>query len=211
MRGRTMSVRREVRRRGGSRGVGPSGAVVVALVPVFVFVFAVVLGGCGNRPDPRAPAGRDPELTSFGGWIEVTTRDRQIEGELIAVGANRRLFVLTGERSAAKGWVGKHLVVLHAREITSAKLYAYEGDSYWSAGTVLGVLSLPTTFIAPVIWILTIAVENQQLDQHRIFSYPGGALAVLARWARFPQGPPPGLGVAPVAAGSATAPARRPR
>jgi hypothetical protein len=166
------------------------------------------LAGCTARPDPRAPNTRDPETTSFGGWIDVTTRGRHIEGELLAVTADRRLLVLTGERSATKGWIGKAMVTIDAREISSAELYAYEPDSYWSTGSVVGMLCLPTTFIMPPLWFVTIVHENHQLDAYRIFSYPGGGLAALARWARFPQGPPPGLTVAPSAGGAATAPAR---
>jgi hypothetical protein len=134
----------------------------------------------------------------------VTLRDGQrVDGELIAVTRNRRLLVLSGKRDALRGWIGQRLVKIRVREIMSAELRGYDGDSYWGAG-VVGMAPLMGTLIAPGLWLIATAAENNALDEHRVFRYTGNVevLAAFARWARFPQGPPAGLRVVPRRAGA---------
>ncbi len=143
-------------------------------------------------------------MTAVGGWIEVTLRGGgKVEGELIAVEAKRRLFVLAGKRSEQRPWVAQSLVTVELRDLVEAELYAYEGDSFWLEGSV-GMITTVTTIIGPVLWLSATMMGNGKLDKYRVFSYsPGGKsffagggaarLAALAQWARFPQGMPAGF------------------
>jgi hypothetical protein len=153
---------------------------------------------------------RDPERSAVGGWIEISLRDgRTVEGELIAVGDDRRLLVLTGRRAEGKPWTGKSLVAVPLLDVAAAKLYAYDGESFWAEGLV-GMLTSITSIFLPFVWLAITIDANHDLDQHRVFHYSSHGLLALSRWARFPQGPPAGLRVAPQRARGAPPPVAAP-
>lgn len=149
---------------------------------------AFVLPACAANPAPEGwrPPAQEAERTVQGGWIVVKWRagdvKQRLEGELIAVD-EKRLDVLTasGLRSVPREQVGGLKLVGYGTEGTSLGLWTLLGTvSTLSHGGFL-LLTAPLWLIAG-----TAAAVG---ESNAGFAKP----EELAKYARFPQGLPPGL------------------
>jgi len=153
-------------------------------------VACAALAGCISNPDPRHPTLEMKEREGFGSYIEVTTRQHYlIAGELIAV--DRDLVRVL--RPAPPN----RLVAIPIGDVIGADLYTYESDSGFGGWGIAGGLSTLTHgfFLAlslPV-WIAVSAATAATESRHVLVSFPDDPWPALAKWARFPQGAPPGL------------------
>jgi hypothetical protein len=150
----------------------------------------IALAACKTNPDPRHPSPEMMQREAFGGYIVVTSRDGAlVTGELLAVAADR-LYVDGPDKRVP-------FVVARAN-ITEAELFEYEAGDVTTWG-VLGALSTAShgfwlVFSAPA-WIAATSITNAVESRHMILHYPSDGWEPLARWARYPQGPPEQLRV----------------
>lgn len=155
---------------------------------VRALAIAAALAGCAFNPDPRTRPIDTAIRDGRGGWIVITLASGvRLEGELISV-----------DRDAVRVLTTLGLVPLPQREITAAKLWAWDpkidGVVVWgSLGTASTVShGFILIFSAPV-WLLTTTVVASIESRHPRLEYPDHGWAELGHWARFPQGLPPGL------------------
>ncbi len=161
--------------------------------PSIAVVVLATLVACAAR-DPRPRALRDPLSSALGGWIEIAARGgRRVDGELLAVADDGALYVLTGRSLPERGWVAQRLEIIAPDQLLEARLTGDDGATYWSIPTYLGTLLSAVTLVGPLLWIAAVKEGDAQLAAHHAAHLPGASVEQLRRWARFPQGPPPGL------------------
>jgi len=161
-----------------------------ALLPLMV----VHLACAGtSAPDGFLPEPEDAGQEGFGAWIEVERVGQpRVEGEFIAVD-DETVYVLD-----AKG----ALIDIPRAQVTKAKLATYESQADLIGGwATLGTLStLSHGFIliisAPV-WIVAGGLTARAVSEEPLEHAPWQDWAKLRRFARFPQGLPPGAVPAP--------------
>jgi hypothetical protein len=152
--------------------------------------FVLALAACKTNPDPRHLPPETMQREAFGGYIVVTSRDGAlVTGELLAVAADR-LYVDGPDKYAP--------FVVARGNISTAELFEYESGDVTTWG-VLGTLSTAShgfllVFSAPL-WIAATSIANAVESRHMILHYPSDGWEPLARWARYPQGPPEQLRV----------------
>lgn len=148
---------------------------------------------CAHSSAPRGwlPRPAEAQATAYGGWIELTYRERgekhRTDGELIAVSGDS-VWVLTDT-------VG---VVIPTSAVEKGKLTAYAAQtSTMTTWIVVGTLATISNgafliFTAPM-WLiggsLAAGAESRSAERKQ----PPLAWSVLAPFARFPQGMPEGM------------------
>jgi len=157
------------------------------MVAILATACATNTAPSGFLPSPREAA----HTSAYGAWIELkvlgSSRERTVHGELLAVTADT-VWVLSDSSVA----------VLPTTVVGRGKLTAWRsGTGAVTGWTVLGVVSTLSNgvlliFTAPL-WIITgtLAGSNESYAPQR--DVPPLRWAELARFARFPQGIPPGL------------------
>jgi hypothetical protein len=163
-------------------------------VTELIVIAGCALAACKSNPDPRMPSYEDVQRSGLGGWLVVTSiHGGQIQGELIAVGA-ASITLLTWSQPPAP----RALRTIGIASIQEAELFRYvseaSGPGVWGG---LGTLSTIThgfflVFTAPL-WVVASALATGSETYHVVLSYPKHSMAELAKWARFPQGLPPGV------------------
>lgn len=162
----------------------------VCAAALLVFLFAL---GCEVTKAPRGFLADASDLPAdvYGGWIELTCSTAgktgvQVSGELIAVGRDS-VYV-----------VNDALHAIAFADVTSGRLAAYASYAGEMGGLVfLGTLSTISNgwflVLSAPMWIIggTVAVSVRMLEP--VVDYPREGLSSLARFARYPQGLPPGL------------------
>jgi hypothetical protein len=142
---------------------------------------------CTTNPDPRQPSIEMMQKRSFGGWIVVVQRDGGIHGgELIATdGGVIRVLNMRG------------MSVIPATTITWAGLYKYEHEGGLGAWGLLGGLSTIShgffLVISFPVWMLVTGIAIAVESGHVEIEYPDEDWREFSKWARFPQGMPPGM------------------
>lgn len=146
-----------------------------------------------NAPKGSVPHRKGIATNAFGGWVSLSFWDstRQIvEGEFIAVD-NDTVYVLVGDKLDAS----------KAADIRVARIILFNNDAagygVWTILTSLGTISnggfmiftLPMTLVTG---ILTTVAESKRVN---FFEYPEHDWGALSKYARFPQGIPPGVNV----------------
>lgn len=156
---------------------------------------ATLLGltACTGNPAPRgwlAPAAQ-AQSGVYGGWIELRyeegERERELEGELIAL-ADDTLFVLSDSSFQA----------LPRTLVRRARVTGYDPAtgllSAWTVGGIVGTASHGGFLIISLpVWILSGSLAANANSSAAKIEYPDGAWAALRKYARYPQGLPPGL------------------
>ncbi len=152
---------------------------------------AFMLIACASNPDPRRRSVEVAQRDGHGGWVIVERASGpSITGELIAV-APDAISVLDGER----------LLTVPRARVRRAELWPWDPQEgkllgWGGAGTIStlshGVLLLAT---APL-WLLTTAVVTINESTASELIYPHDRWEDLVKWARFPQGLPPGVAAA---------------
>jgi hypothetical protein len=157
---------------------------------VVAAVAAVANAACirGN-PDPRNPSLEVMERGGFGAWIALTTTaGASLEGELISVEPASLSLIMPGSG---------RLTVVQKASIAEGSVYKYESDSLagWAVVGTLSTLShgFFLIFTAPI-WSLSSAGIAGSESRHVIIELARGKWDEVAKWARFPQGMPPGFG-----------------
>ncbi len=153
---------------------------------------AILAAACATNTAPSGflPSPRQAQSSAYGAWIEleqVGSSRRTVEGELLAVTTDT-VWVLADSGA----------VVLPTSAVARGKLTAWSSGAGAVAGwTVLGVFStisngLLAGITAPL-WIITGTVAGSGESYAPQRNVPPQGWAELARFARFPQGMPPGL------------------
>jgi hypothetical protein len=161
--------------------------------PAGVWLLLPLLACAGNTaPAHFLPAPAEAEQDSYGGWIELTVkeggRERQVEGELIAVGGDT-------VRVLQAGGAG---VVIPTTLVQKGRLTGYRSSAGAIGGyTLLGTLSTLSNgwfliFTAPL-WIISGSIATGSESGAAMRTTPPRPWADLAEWARFPQGMPEGV------------------
>ncbi|MEO8707363.1 MAG: hypothetical protein ABI867_45465, partial [Kofleriaceae bacterium] len=151
----------------------------------------VVAVACATNPDPRRRSVAAAERTGYGGWIVVTMRDHaKVEGELIAIDP-AYIYILAFLPA------GPSLVNVQTESIEDAELFAYEREGGFGAWGIIGGLSTVShgffaVFTLPV-WIISSGLASALESRSVIATLSDAGMPGLAKWARFPQGIPPGL------------------
>jgi hypothetical protein len=148
-----------------------------------------VLAACISNPDPRNVAQKQVLRDGHGGWIEVVHANGYTDhGELIAV-TSTTLVVLTPTNE---------VVTDRIDTVQSAELFEYDTEhaKLGAWGGIGALSSVSHGFFAIIsipIWVATtITTEAIQSRSSRL-TYPDDAWTEFAKWARFPQGLPPGI------------------
>jgi hypothetical protein len=142
---------------------------------------AIALAGCSANPAPRGwlPQAEELPHETRGGWIVVRTRSGvHRAGELIAVSATK-VHVLT--RSG--------LEEVPLTDVRGASLALYEPRRVGAGALIVLTHGFFAVLTAPM-WL---AVASAASREH-VVEVSGAELPIVARYARFPQGLPPGVG-----------------
>jgi hypothetical protein len=155
-------------------------------------LLVILFGACTSNPDPRSPSLKMMEREGFGSYIVITLRDgHAIEGELISVEPTV-IRVLSLDRANAHPltWVA-------VTDVRHAELYTYESEGGLGVWGTLGALSTIShgafLAISAPIWAIVSGVVAANEASHIQLEYPKTSWTEIAKWARFPQGMPPGL------------------
>jgi hypothetical protein len=147
--------------------------------------------GCLHNPDPKPRSMSAVHTDAHGGFVVVRVAGQvDHQGELIAIGLEG-VWVLAGDQ----------LIVTPHERVSDLDVYAYDvtvgGVAGWG---LLGTLSTIShgfflVFSAPVWIVTTIAASaSHSGSAHKGYVNNGrGDWSELTKWARFPQGMPPGL------------------
>ena len=154
-------------------------------------VLAALMSACVDNPDPRHPSLERMQREGFGAFITITTMSAQeVSGELISVERSVIRVLRFGAGAGALTWVA-------STDVKSAEIYAYESEGGFGAWALLGALSTIThgyiLVLSAPIWIISGAVAASAETRHVVMSYPEHGWGEIVKWARFPQGLPPGL------------------
>lgn len=157
---------------------------------------AATLSACLSNPDPRSPTTLEVQQQSLGGWVVVTPRQGpRVSGELISVDAYNLALLTVAPKY---GGQPRELHLIPIAAIQKAELFRYESnDTNLGTWGIVGTLSTISHGIflalsAPV-WVVSSSIAGVSESRHIRLTYPDDPLAELAKWARFPQGMPPGL------------------
>lgn len=156
-----------------------------------LLVALVYLAACGN-PDPRP---RDPTAAAhdgLGGWAIATLTDGNvIVGELIAI--EPRLYILARFRNHRPALVSRPRAAVRELDVYGYSTGESSLESWGLLGTV-GTIShgFFLVFSAPI-WITSTITAAVVEPRAALTRYPDHAWSDLAKWARFPQGMPPGM------------------
>jgi len=156
-------------------------------------VVAILAAACATNTAPSdfLPSPQEAQTSAYGAWIELrligTSRQPIVEGELLAVTTDS-VWVLCDSGA----------VVLPTSAVAKGKLTAWRsGTGAIAGGTGLGVLSTISNglllIVTAPLWIITgtAAGSSESYAPQRAVSPL--AWMDLARFARFPQGMPPGF------------------
>lgn len=150
------------------------------------------LAACASSPDPRP---RGPEAAmhdGLGGWAVATLTDNNvIVGELIATAPD--VYILARFRNHPPALVSRPRAA-----IAQLDVYPYvDGNADLESWGVVGTLSTIANgyflvFTAPA-WIATTVLGATFEGRSAHVRYPDKPWDELTKWARFPQGMPPGM------------------
>lgn len=154
-------------------------------------MLAALMSACVENPDPRHPTIEKMERQGYGSFITITTLSgQQVSGELISVERSLIRVLRFGAGTGALTWVA-------STDVKAADVYEYEAEGGFGAWGVLGTLTTIThgffLFISAPVWIITSSVVAGAETRHVILSYPEVGWSEIVKWARFPQGLPPGV------------------
>lgn len=146
-----------------------------------------------KAPKGAVPSRKGIATSAFGGWVSLSFLDstrQTVEGEFIAVN-NDTVYVMAGDKMDSFKTVDIRVarIILFSNDAT--------GFGVWTALTSLGTISnggfliftLPMTLVTG---ILTTVGESKRVN---FFEYPTHDWEELSKYARFPQGIPPGVNV----------------
>jgi len=158
-----------------------------------VFLVSLLALGCATTSAPRGylTGASDLPTDVYGGWIELTCSAAAktavpVSGELIAVGRDSVYVVNDSLRAIALADVTSGRLARYGSDATAMGVLVFFGTlSTISNGIWLG-------FTAPM-WIIggSSAVAIRRYEP--MVDYPQDGWGYLARYARYPQGMPPGL------------------
>jgi hypothetical protein len=156
---------------------------------VLAAALLVSAAGCLHNPDPRPRSMGAVQSDTHGGFVVVRlAKQVDHQGELIAVGPEG-VWVLAGGR----------LIRTPLERVTELEVYAYDvsiaGVASWGLLGTLSTISHGFLLVlsAPAWLITTIAITASHSGTAYERYTEGGDWSELAKWARFPQGMPPGL------------------
>jgi hypothetical protein len=154
-------------------------------------MLVALLGACIDNPDPRHPSLERTERQGYGAFITITTlAGQEVSGELISVERSVIRVLRFGAGTGALTWVA-------STDVKAATVYQYESEGGFGGWALLGVLSTIShgffLIISAPVWIISGAVAGGTESRHVVMEYPEHAWGEIVKWARFPQGLPPGL------------------
>lgn len=158
---------------------------------------ALAVAGCAGTgaPDGWLPEAAESLRDPYGAWVTLAFvephDDRLLAGELLAVGADT-VFVLTG--FAAQG----RMVGAPRRLVRKATVGHFDPRTDqpggWVALGALSTLSHGVLLVATApLWAAIGGAATSGHAHAALANYPDKTWEELAMYARFPQGPPPGL------------------
>ena len=138
-------------------------------------------------PDPHLPSAEDLGRQPTGSWIAVTAGPITV-GELVAI--DRGAFYVKPE--------GADIVAIPVSQVTDARLVAWHGspgkiDAWGLAGTASTASHGAFLILTAPVWLITTISSDIAHRHEPIFDYPDRPLDEIRRYARFPQGLPPGF------------------
>ncbi|OGU25298.1 MAG: hypothetical protein A2X66_09645 [Ignavibacteria bacterium GWA2_54_16] len=155
-----------------------------------MFVIAIACLCFMHCATTRAPSGwlSDPDNVGkdvYGGWVDVTSRQGLISGELIAV-----------ERDSV--YVAKeHLRAIAVADVLDMRITVFDAGSKIALGTFGGtVLALSNGLwflLTGPMWIIGGSIAAIYRSYDPVYDFPSSDLRSLALFARFPQGLPASL------------------
>jgi hypothetical protein len=150
-------------------------------------VAAVALAACTSNPDPRHPTLAQMQRDGFGSWIILETTRGEIRGELIAC---------DGELVHVRADTVQRVVGVPKSAIERARVFEYESEGGFGAWGGVGAASTIShglfLLISLPAWMIVAGASAALEAGHVVIDYPDHDWPELARWARFPQGLPPG-------------------
>jgi len=161
-------------------------------------VICLVAGGCASTGAPKGwlPEAKEAPRDPYGSWVTVAFANQYSEdnlaGEFLAVDADS-LYVLEGYSGTRDPVTGVSLDL-----VRTAKIASFDPQTNLAAGwAVFGALtSLSHGWGAAVsvpLWIIVGSISAGSHSRTPLKNYPDYSWDELKMYARFPQGPPPGL------------------
>ena len=166
----------------------------VRCILVAGMVVAFLVGGCASTsaPDDWQSSARAMQREAYGAWIDVTvspyadSAHAAVQGELIAVHADSFLVLpLDGALQA-----------VDRASVRTVALTTFDANwGYLSTWTALGTLSTLShgvvLILSAPVWMLGGSAAAAAQSYRPMINDPGPE--ILRRYARFPQGLPPGV------------------
>jgi hypothetical protein len=152
---------------------------------------AMLLSGCvvGTAgPVHVLPTPEQAGSWTYGGWVEVSAKGKApVQGELIAV-ARDTAWILDGPLAIA----------VPRSDIVSGRVIGYDSETnklfMWAIlGPVATLSNGPVLLLSLPAWVITGAVATHKQRGKPILELTAENWNELAKYARFPQGAPPGL------------------
>ena len=163
-----------------------------------VILICLAVGGCASTgaPDGWLPVAKEAPRDPYGSWVTVEfvkSHDEQfMMGEFLAVDSDS-LYVLSVVAAPGDPVVGISREIIKKAKIASFDPQMANASGWVAMGTI-STLShgLAAALTAPI-WILFGSAKAAGHSRTPLENYPNLSWDELRMYARFPQGPPPGL------------------
>lgn len=159
---------------------------------IYAVVLIAMVTGCKTISAPKGsvPKRKQLPLDAYGAWFSgrQSAQKMLVQGELIAI-ENDSIFILSADE--LKG--------IPAKEIDSAGVIVFntEENTYAIWTGLLTAASLTTGYFAGLTLPLSLGVgivtTRDEANRINSFDFPQNSWPTISKFARFPQGMPPGI------------------
>jgi hypothetical protein len=158
----------------------------------------LVAGGCASTgaPDNWLSVAKDAPRDPYGSWVTVEYEkwhDEQfLAGEFLAVDSDS-LYLLTSFAGTGDPVIGISLDLVKKAKIASFDPQTGKASGWVLAGTLSSLSHGLGAAISVPLWIIMGSAMAGSQSRTALENYPDLPWDVLRMYARFPQGPPPGM------------------
>ena len=163
-----------------------------------VILICLAVGGCASTgaPDDWLSVAKDAPQDPYGAWVTVefvkSHDEKFLMGEFLAVDKDS-LYVLSGVAGTSDPVMGVSLDIIEKAKIASFDPEMAKAAGWVTAGTISTLSHGLGAAVTMPIWIIFGSAMAAGHSRTPLENYPNLTWEELNMYARFPQGPPPGL------------------
>lgn len=161
-------------------------------------LICLAAGGCASTgaPDGWLPVAEEAPQDPYGAWVTVEFQkwhdDRVLAGEFLAVDADS-LYVLTSFAGSGDPVVGVSLTIVKKAKLASFDPQTGKAASWVTFGALTSLSHGLGAAVSVPLWVIMGSAMAGSHSRTPLENYPHLPWDELKKFARFPQGPPPGL------------------